>query len=847
MGRVLIRKLVFVLSIVCGLGAVARDFHPDGTDGAAVQRAIDAAGAAGGGRVVLEPRTYATRALHMRSGVELHLPKGATIFGGSRSEDYDDYLEKKTGYGPENSNKALIVGSDLQDVAITGEGTIDCQGLAFFPSEVPQGNLHFAKPSCPRPRMLELFRCRNVRLEGVLMKDSPNWTCWFRACEDVAVRGLRIRADFRIINSDGLHFNACRRVDVRDCDIRTGDDCIVMRAGRNEVCEDLLVEDCRLESSCQCIRVSCPGDGVTRRGVFRRVKMFGRCGFLSYHPAAYTRDGRGGGCTMADILVEDSEIDVWGCPIRFGVERELELKDFGHVAFRNLRVRGGDPILLYGNGKTKLRDVRFENVTGVVYGKTAFRSGETEGLDMSGLKVAVRSAIVGIHGPRVQDGEARQFEYRRETNQTEKIQRAIDDVFRCGGGKVILQPGFYLVGGLRLRSNVWLHLRAGVVLRGVRDCNAYRQLETDTVEPFREEDFPPVPDPLKNSWNSMFRPASVWNRAMIRIVGAHDVILTGEPGAVIDGANSFDPKGEEGYRGVHGISVSYATNLLFRGYTVRHSGNWAHRIDHAVNVCCEGVTVLAGHDGFHVRHCDNVRIVDSVFHTGDDSIAGYDNQNVHVADCDLSSACSAFRFAGTDVLIERCTAWGPCDYLFRGSLSRPLQREGLWDPTIVPGRHTLSTFFLFFTGRPAIVRRPPGNIVIRDCEVRNASRFLRYNHGELWQQGTPLADIRFERVKATGLQLPLAARSLEADKPVKLAFEKCSFQFNAPQTELIAGGNVAELTLKDVEVRGVKGPALRVWEGEPTLTAENVSGVEPGVGLGRGKFDCPARPKVWTD
>ena len=122
----------------------------------------------------------------------------------------------------------------------------------------------------------------------------------------------------------------------------------------------------------------------------------------------------------------------------------------------------------------------------------------------------------------------------------------------------------------------------------------------------------------------------------------------------------------------------------------------------------------------------------------------------------------------------------------------------------------------------------------------------RYNHGELWQQGTPLADIRFERVKAMGLQLPLAARSLEADEPVKLAFENCSFQFNAPQTELIAGGNVAELALKDVEVRGVKGPALRVWEGEPTLTAENVSGVEPGVGRGSGKFDCPARPKVWS-
>ena len=45
--------------------------------------------------------------------------------------------------------------------------------------------------------------------------------------------------------------------------------------------------------------------------------------------------------------------------------------------------------------------------------------------------------------------------------QTEKIQKAIDDCFLAGGGRVVIPCGIYLTGGLRLRSNVQLYLEAG--------------------------------------------------------------------------------------------------------------------------------------------------------------------------------------------------------------------------------------------------------------------------------------------------------------------------------------------------------------------------------------------------
>ena len=73
----------------------------------------------------------------------------------------------------------------------------------------------------------------------------------------------------------------------------------------------------------------------------------------------------------------------------------------------------------------------------------------------------------------------------------------------------------------------------------------------------------------------------------------------------------------------------------------------------------ENVTVLAGHDGFDIRTCDDVTMKDCVFRTGDDCIAGFDNQNVTVRNCILDSACSLFRFGGTDVLLENCTGGAP--------------------------------------------------------------------------------------------------------------------------------------------------------------------------------------------
>jgi len=293
------------------------------------------------------------------------------ILGNDTPDGYDDVDDPRIGSRPEKSTKVFIACLDAEDVAITGMGVIDGQGVKFYDAKTLRGAF-FAKPPHPRPRMVEFFNCRNVRFEDITFKDSPGWTCWIRCCENVTAERVKIFGDQRMINNDGFHIDCCRHSRIRNCEIRSGDDCVIMRARRGPgdvdayVCEDMVVENCSLDSACQCIRLSCPSDGTIRNGTFRNLKMRGRNGVLSGHPARYLMAGDSGSCRMKDILVEDCDVDVFGSAILFNVEPGIALREFGNVTFRNIRLKSSRALQFQGTGDTVLRNIRLENVSGTV-------------------------------------------------------------------------------------------------------------------------------------------------------------------------------------------------------------------------------------------------------------------------------------------------------------------------------------------------------------------------------------------------------------------------------------------------------------------------------------------------
>jgi hypothetical protein len=96
-------------------GAAADGVRLDTT---AIQRAIDAAHAAGGGTVRLVAGRYLSGTLELRTGVTLQLEKDAVLLGSTKVADY------RRGHWP-----ALIKARDQERVAVQGEGVIDGQGL----------------------------------------------------------------------------------------------------------------------------------------------------------------------------------------------------------------------------------------------------------------------------------------------------------------------------------------------------------------------------------------------------------------------------------------------------------------------------------------------------------------------------------------------------------------------------------------------------------------------------------------------------------------------------------------------------------------------------------------------
>ena len=108
-----------------------------------------------------------------------------------------------------------------------------------------------------------------------------------------------------------------------------------------------------------------------------------------------------------------------------------------------------------------------------------------------------------------------------------------------------------------------------------------------------------------------------------------------------------------------------------------------------------GVTDFGAREGDALQTAALQRAIDACFTAG----------GGEVRDCVLDSACSAFRFGGTDVLIENCRGAGPTPYGFRGSLPLEARRLALNDGARTP--HSLRNAFLYYCDFRAAIRRTP--------------------------------------------------------------------------------------------------------------------------------------------
>ncbi len=224
-------------------------------DTAAIQGAIDAAAARGGGTVHVPAGRFLTGALALRSNVTLHLHGGATLLASTNVEHY-------------GARAGLIHAEGGENVAVTGRGTIDGRGGDPGPSSRPgESEKELLAHARKRGRVLYFARCRNVRVEGITLINSPSWMQHYFECEDVVVDGIRVRNHCNHYN-DGLDIDGCRDVRISNCRISSGDDAIVLKSRSRRPCENVTITNCIVSSHSNGLKL-----GTESHGGFRNVAI----------------------------------------------------------------------------------------------------------------------------------------------------------------------------------------------------------------------------------------------------------------------------------------------------------------------------------------------------------------------------------------------------------------------------------------------------------------------------------------------------------------------------------------------------------------------------------------------
>ena len=214
-------------------------------DTAAIQKAIDACAAAGGGTVTLQGGSFLSGTIVLKSHVTLHLAGGARLIGSSRISDYtaSDITLKNIAW-------ALILAEKAENIGIRGPGMIECSGASFIGEIRSDGKL---KESTPRPVVVRFNQCHHVRMEGFVLRDYPAWGVHLIACREVIIDGLNIDCYVQP-NNDGIDLWDCEKVFVSNCSIFSGDDCIAIYS-EHRSCTDITVTNCQLSTLCQALRL----------------------------------------------------------------------------------------------------------------------------------------------------------------------------------------------------------------------------------------------------------------------------------------------------------------------------------------------------------------------------------------------------------------------------------------------------------------------------------------------------------------------------------------------------------------------------------------------------------------
>jgi hypothetical protein len=366
----------------------------------AIQQAIDDCYKNGGGTVIIPKGVFVSGTIFLKSHVNLHLEEAAVLKG---SPNLVDYKKDDTVYG-------LIYATDAEDLAITGEGEINGnssnfmypdklhtfvdydkkytrQGENFMHSEgIGDGPIgHGIRPDM----MIIIKHSSRIRIKGLHLTDSPNWTIRLGECENVAITDLMILNSPLIPNNDGIHCTTSRNVIIANCNIQCGDDGIIVSGFGDEtgvggytekvketnhifgnltkIAENVTVSNCVISSSSAAIRVgygmnnikNCTFDNIIIHNSNRGILVQCRDNMTIEH------------LKFSNIIMETRLFTgCWwgkGEPIHISAmpqQGTLKVGKINDVQFSNISINHTEAgIVLYGMEDSSIDNIQMDNIS----------------------------------------------------------------------------------------------------------------------------------------------------------------------------------------------------------------------------------------------------------------------------------------------------------------------------------------------------------------------------------------------------------------------------------------------------------------------------------------------------
>jgi Pectate lyase superfamily protein len=233
-------------------------------DSPAINKAIEACAAAGGGTVFVPAGNYLSGSIRLTNNLHLYLDAGATILAAPQNLNAYDLAEPWEGTAYQDGghtffHNSLIWGENLTNVFITGPGMINGAGLVRGDGNQDRisGYNNWQNPSAPRTNLppqrlgnkaIALKLCRNVILRDFTIFKGGHFAVLATGCDGLTVDNVTMDTD-----RDGIDIDCCRNTTVSNCRINSpGDDALCPKSsfalGRNVITENLTIVNCQVSA-----------------------------------------------------------------------------------------------------------------------------------------------------------------------------------------------------------------------------------------------------------------------------------------------------------------------------------------------------------------------------------------------------------------------------------------------------------------------------------------------------------------------------------------------------------------------------------------------------------------------